>query len=292
MKLSILAVVLAVFVAGCSSEEEKIAPVVVGGKSTTEQRILVEMLAEQIEGAGLPVQRNFDMGSTSDLDSALRAGKIDVYVEYTATAIATIVRSPAAMAVLNQGPAVILDRVRAEYDPAGLVWEQPLGYDNPLALVVRGGTAALSITEAKQAFHTWRAAFPFEFQSRSDGWPLVRRVYGLEVGEIKTVPEADLYKVLNSHEADVVVGYPTDAALSRMGLRALNDDHHAFAPNRAVPVVRRASLQKYAGLESAINGMANLVTAETMRRANDMVENDHQALSEGVKYLVANASML
>ena len=119
------ALLLLVAVVGCGGGGDR---VVVGSKNFTEQRILGELLAQTIEAAGIPVQRKLDLGGTFVCDAALRAGQIDVYVEYTGTALTAVLKRPP-----DTDPARVLAAVREAYAADGLVWMEPLGFDNTFA---------------------------------------------------------------------------------------------------------------------------------------------------------------
>jgi glycine betaine/choline ABC-type transport system substrate-binding protein len=253
------------------------APVVVGGKNFTEQRILGELLAQTLERAGMRVERRLDLGGTLVCDTALRAGAIDVYVEYTGTALT---------AILHDGPegdaAAVRRRVAAAYEPAGLVWLPPLGFDNTFALVVRPDAGVRTISAAVATAPAWQAAFGYEFQSRPDGAPLLARVYGLRFAGVRTMDLGLLYQALAERQVDLVVGSATDAAIDRLGLVVLDDDRHAFPPYEAAPVVRRAALQEHAGLAPALDGIAGGLDVATMRRLNAAVDVEHRSPAEVV----------
>jgi osmoprotectant transport system substrate-binding protein len=271
MKLRSLVLVFAVLFAGCTESEPPV-PVVVGAKTSTEQRVLAEIIAQTIEGSGMPVERRLDMGGTAELDDALRTGKIDVYVEYTGIALISVLRSPGAAAAVTAGPEAVLTRVRAEYEPLGLIWTAPLGFDNPLALVVHATTAAVTISEAVAPAHNWRAAFTMDFQQGAYYYGALKRAYGLQFAEIRTIDAAAQYRPLIDHQVDAVIGTLTDAAITRLSLRALQDDKRAFAPCLAAPLARRAALQQHPGLEDALNSLADTLDVATMRKMNEAVE--------------------
>ena len=301
---------LALVLSGCSGGSDA---VVVGGKNFTEQRILGELLAQSIEAAGIEVNRKLDLGGTFVCDSALRAGQIDVYVEYTGTALGAILeaapeaaanapagsaasapQAPAASskqsgteASSTTSPAGVLARVRAAYAPAGLVWTAPLGFDNTFALVVRDEATARTISEAVAPARSWRAAFGYEFQQRADGYPALARVYGLAFADVRTMDLGLLYRALIDRQADVVIGSATDAAISRFSLRVLEDDRHAFPPYEAVPVVRRAALEKHPSLGPALEGLGGLLDITAMRRLNEAVDVDHRAPADVVRQFLA-----
>jgi osmoprotectant transport system substrate-binding protein len=267
-------------VAGCT---DRATTVVVGGKNFTEQRILGEIVAQAVERAGMKADRRLDLGGTFVCDSAIRAGEIDVYVEYTGTALGAVLKdtSPA------ESPAATLAKVRAAYEPAGLAWTAPLGFDNTFALVVRGDEAQRTLSEAVERAKTWRAAFGYEFQQRADGYPALKRVYGLAFADIRTMDLGLLYHALTERQADVVVGSATDAAISRFDLRVLEDDRHAFPPYEAVPVVRRDAMEKFPALAAALDKLGGTIDVATMRRMNEAVDVEHRSPADVAREFLA-----
>lgn len=270
-------ILLVVAATGCEKNHDT---VVVGGKNFTEQRILGELVAQKLELAGLRVERRLDLGGTFVCDAALRAGQIDVYVEYTGTALGAILKSPPAEAATAGD---VLATVRAAYELDGLTWTAPLGFDNTFALVVRGDAAPRTISEAVGPARSWQAAFGYEFQQREDGYPALQRVYGLEFAGVHTMDLGLLYQALEGGGADVVVGSATDAAISRFGLRVLEDDRHAFPPYEAVPVVRRDALARRPALATALEELGGTLDVAAMRRLNEAVDVEHRTPAEVVR---------
>jgi len=279
MKLRCLVLVTAILLAGCQPEKPPV-PVVVGAKSTTEQRVLGEILAQVIEDWGMVAERRFDLGGTADCDKALREGKIDVYVEYSGLALISIVRSPNAAAAFAAGPDIVMQKLKVTYEPAGLVWAAVLGFDNPYVLVVQGSAAATNISEAVPSAANWRAGFPIDFQQRTDFLPTLKKSYNLKFGEVRTIEADKAYQAIAEHQVDVIVGNANDAAIPRLSLRALEDDHQVLPIFQAAPVVRRLALQQHPDLEAALNSMGELLDAPTIRRMNAAVEIDKRPLAE------------
>ncbi|HEY2775248.1 MAG TPA: glycine betaine ABC transporter substrate-binding protein [Candidatus Binatia bacterium] len=274
-------VALAMF-AGCHKAD---APVVVGSKNFTEQRILGEIVAQRIEAAGMSVDRKLDLGGTFVCDSALRSGQIDVYVEYTGTALGAILKQAPAPGAAPLAPEDVLRRVRAAYSESDLVWTPVLGFDNSFALVVRSDAAPHTISEAAAAAKTWRAAFGYEFEQRTDGYPALTKSYGITFGEVHTMDLGLLYQALTGGQADVVVGSATDAAIRRFGLRVLDDDKHAFLPYDAGPVVRRAALDAHPTLEPVLESLGGHFDVELMRRLNEEVDGKGRSPADVVREL-------
>jgi osmoprotectant transport system substrate-binding protein len=271
----------AVLLAGCGGGDR----VVVGSKNFTEQRVLGELLAQTIEAAGMPVERRFDLGGTFVCDAALRGGQIDVYVEYTGTALSAVLKEPSLT-----DPVEVLARVRAAYAPAGLVWLTPLGFDNTFALVVRPDAGAKTISAAVGPARGWTAAFGYEFQQRPDGFPALERVYGLRFRDVRTMDLGLLYRALADRQVDLGVGSATDGLIDALGFVILADDRRAFPPYEAVPVVRQAALDRFPGLRGALDRLGGTISAATMRKLNQAVDGEHLAPAEVVRQFLANAA--
>jgi osmoprotectant transport system substrate-binding protein len=266
MKAGLLAA-LAIVAAACGRD----ARVVVGSKNFTEQRVLGELIAQTVEAAGMPVRRRFDLGGTFVCDAALRQGGLDVYVEYTGTALTAVLKEPA-----DGDPKRVFDRVAAAYRTADLEWLPPLGFDNTFAMVVRADTPAKSLSEATGPARQWKAGFGYEFQTRPDGYPALQRVYELAFADIRTMDLGLLYRALGDRQIDVAAGSVTDGLIDVMGFRVLNDDRHAFPPYEAAPVVRADSLARHAGLREALTALGGTITAAEMRRMNAAVDGEHR----------------
>jgi glycine betaine/choline ABC-type transport system substrate-binding protein len=274
-----------VLAAACGSREDV---VVVGAKNFTEQRILGELVAQTVEAAGLRAERRLDLGGTFVCDAALRAGQIDVYVEYTGTALTAILKEAP-----RRDPADVLARVRAAYEPAGLVWTAPLGFDNTFALVMRGDEAARAgvrtISDLARRDASWRAAFGYEFKERADGYPGLARTYGLGFTEIRTMDLGLLYRALADGQVDVVAGNATDGVIEHLRLTILADDRGYFPPYEAAPVVRRATLARYPALAAALDRLGGTIPAATMRRLNYAVDGEHRDPASVVRELAGAA---
>jgi len=248
--------------------------VVVGPKNFSEQVLLGEIVAQSIEHrARVPVDRRFGLGGTFVCDHALRAGEIDVYVEYTGTAFTAILkRSPIS------DRARVLAEVRNAYAESGIDWTTPLGFENAFALVVRGEDAErLGVrTISDLAAHPeWRAAFGYEFMERTDGFVGLARTYGLRFEQPpRTLDLGLLYRALVDRQADVAAGNSTDGLIASLGLRVLKDDRGYFPPYDAVPVARRSVLDRHPEVRAALESLGGRISAEEMRRLNYRVDGD------------------
>jgi glycine betaine/choline ABC-type transport system substrate-binding protein len=236
--------------------------------------LLGEIVAQSIERrARVPVERRLGLGGTFVCDHALRAGEIDVYVEYTGTAFTAILkRSPIS------DRARVLAEVRNAYAEPGIDWTTPLGFENAFALVVRAEDAErLGVhTISDLAAHPeWRAAFGYEFMERADGFAGLARTYGLRFEQPpRTLDLGLLYRALVDHQADVAAGNSTDGLIASLRLRVLTDDRGYFPPYDAVPLARRSVLDRHPAVRAALESLGGRISAEEMRRLNYRVDGD------------------
>jgi osmoprotectant transport system substrate-binding protein len=264
--------------AGCGSRDA----IVVGSKNFTEQMILGELLAEMLESLGAPVTRRLGLGGTFVCDTAIRAGQIDVYVEYTGTALTAIMKQPAI-----RDPTDALNHVRASYEKLGLVWTSPLGFDNSFALVIRGEDARKlnirTISDAVPFAAEWRAGFGYEFRQRQDGYAGLHRTYGLLFKYVRLMDLGLLYPALNEGQVDLVAGNATDAQIGHFGMVILEDDKDYFPPYEAVPVARKEALERDPRLQQMIDKLAGKIDAATMQKLNFHVDGEHRNYIEVVR---------
>ncbi len=252
--------------------------IVVGSKFFTEQVVLAELLAQHIEArTGIPVERKTNLGGTMLVQKAMLAGELDLYVEYTGTALT---------AVLNQTPQgdskSVYGRVKKEYaERFGLEVTEPLGFENTFAMVIRGEDAKnfnlQKLSDITALAPKWRAGVGYEFLERPDGFNGLCERYDLKFGEKPRVMDLGLiYRALLDHQVDVVAGNSTDGLISALGLAALEDDRHYFPPYDAVPVVRKATLERFPALRGALAELAGKVSAADIRQMNYAVDGLHR----------------
>ena len=276
MRRAWLIAVVAAFVAcsfsSCSPDRHD--DIVVGSKNFSEQALLGEILAQHIEArTHKPVTRRFYLAGTYICQQALLAGRIDMYVEYTGTALTAVLRDP-----LQSNSSAVFARVQSEYKKRFDLDVLPsLGFNNTFAIVVRGEDARRlnlkTISDAAPHAHDWRAGFGFEFMERPDGYPGLSRVYGLTFAEPPRILDLGLlYRALLEKQVDIVAGNSTDGLIDALHLVALTDDRHYFPPYDAVPVVRRDTLSAFPQLRPALTDLANKISAEDMRHLNAEVD--------------------
>jgi osmoprotectant transport system permease protein len=256
------------------SADERIA---VGSKNFTEQVILGELMAQAIERyAGLPVDRRLNLGGTFICDRALQAGDIDLYVEYSGTALTAVFKRP-----VQRDPAAVREEVRVRYADTGRTMLSPLGFNNTFAILVRGADArARALTSLSQlAAHApqWRAGFGYEFLEREDGYRGLASTYGLKFSSAPRVMDLTLiYRALAAGEVDVIAGDATAGLIDALGLAVLDDDRQYFPPYEAVPIVHAPTLLRYPQIASALTRLSGRITSTQMRRMNYAVDGERQ----------------
>jgi glycine betaine/choline ABC-type transport system substrate-binding protein len=255
---------------------------VIGSKNFTEQVILGEILAQEVERkTSLKVDRRLNLGGTLICHEAIVAGQLDMYVEYTGTALTAILKEPA-----NNDPAIVYQKVRDAYrDRFHVEWTEPLGFNNTFVMVIRGSDAARlhlkTISDATPHFAEWTAGFGYEFMERQDGFPGLIRTYHLPKSQQPKVMDLGLiYRALSSGQVDVVAGNSTDGLIDSLKLFALEDDKHYFPPYDAVPLVRQETLQKHPDLRHVLAGLGGKISEEDMRHLNFQVDGEHRDVKE------------
>jgi osmoprotectant transport system permease protein len=265
----LVGIIVAYFIAGKGA-----GAIAVGSKDFTEQVILGEILAQAIEGkTTLQVVRRFDLGGNL-AHEALAAGEIDVYVEYTGTALLAILKNPPVT-----DPQEVLRRVKAEYARRfKLEWTEPLGFNNTFAILVRADDARQlnlkRITDAARVSAQWRAGFGQDFMSRADGYPGFAQTYGFHFQEIREMDLSLTYRALAEKQVDLIAGNSTDGLISRYGLAQLEDDRHYFPPYDGVPVVRQDTLEKHPELRQVLQKLGGILTVDEMRKLNYAVDGE------------------
>jgi osmoprotectant transport system permease protein len=283
---AVLALGAAVLVGLCLPRRAAARPVVVGSKNFTEQVLLGEILAQTLESRGFAVDRRLNLGGTALCHEAVRSGRLDVYVEYTGTALVDVLKRP-----VESDPAAVLRAVRSGYSALGLAVGEPLGFNNTFALAVRKDTAArlglARISDLRPHAASIRVGLFGEFLERRDGMPGLVEAYGLRFGPAPREMDLGLlYPALAQGSVDVVVGSATDGLIAAMGLVVLEDDRRYFPPYDAVPVMNAGSLRRHPGLESAVASLAGRIDEAAMRRMNYAVDGEHRAPAQVARELL------
>jgi osmoprotectant transport system substrate-binding protein len=266
---------LILFLGGCARSPDRI---VIGSKNFTEQIVLGELLAQHLEArTRLRVDRRFSLGGTYICQDAIRSGEIDLYVEYTGTALTAILKEQP-----SADPAEVYRRVKAGYEKRfGLEVEEPLGFNNSFAMVIRGEDARRlklkTISDIVPYAPKWQAAFGYEFMERPDGYKGLAETYHLRFGKEPRIMELGLlYRALLEKQANIVAGSATDGAIAANDFVVLADDKHYFPPYDAVPIVREETLRRHPELRAVLEELGGRISEDEMRRMNYAVDGEHR----------------
>ncbi len=256
-------------------------PIRVGGKNFTEQEILAELVSQLIERTtDLPVERRLGLGGTDICHAALIGDQIDLYVEYTGTGLLNVLGHD----VIANPSAAYLTVASAYRDEFDLVWLPPIGFNNTYAIAVRRADAEAhgweTVSDLAEDAHGLRAGFTSEFMERPDGYPGLKKAYGMEKGFGSTI-DLDpglMYQAVADAEhqgqaqVDVICAFATDGRIAEYGLKVLEDDRRFFPPYDAAPVVRADVLDAHPEVREALTLLAGTISDDEMRRMNHAVD--------------------
>ncbi len=263
--------------------------IVIGAKDFTEQVILGEMLAQEIEAeGGGPVERRFWLAGSYLCQQALVSGRIDGYAEYTGTALTAILKQPLPPPGQRDAESVHATVQRLYRERYRIAVGPSMGFQDTFAMVVRGDDARRlglkTISDVARVAPGWRLGVGYEFAERPDGLPGLEGAYGLHfAGSPRTMELGLLYRSLQAHQVDIVAGNSTDGAIQALGFVALGDDRRYFPPYEAVPLVREDALARWPAIGKAVARLAGKVSEDEMRAMNLAVDGAHQDPADVVR---------
>lgn len=267
--------------------------VTIGSKNFTEQLILGQMLALLLEDkTDLQVARKLNLAGTSVCHEALRQGSIDLYVEYTGTALTSILGQDA-----PPDPAVAWETAKREYAAQfGLEWMPRLGFANTYALAARASEADANgwtkISDLQKDAGSIEAGFTPEFLERDDGYPGLVKRYGLKFGKAVDMDPGLMYDAVKGGEVDVVSAFSTDGRIAAYDLRLLQDDRRFFPPYDAAVVVRGAFLAEHPEAREVIASLSGRLDEATMQHLNLAVDRDKRAPIDVAREFLAEEGLI
>jgi osmoprotectant transport system permease protein len=247
---------------GCSASH-KPAPVVVGSKKFTESVILAEMAARLAHEAGV-VSRRDDLGGTPALWLALTQGDIDAYPEYTGT----ITRQ-----ILKSDPPDLTVALAAH----GVKMSKSLGFRNNYALGMRKDVAAarkIRTISDLRGHPDLRLGFIHEFLDRPDGWPGLKRDYGLPQTNVQGMNHTLAYRALVEKAIDLMELYTTDGEIAQYDLLVLEDDRHFFPAYEAVWLYRSDLEVRQPDVVQQLRRLEGRINESDMQRMNSRVQEE------------------
>ena len=250
----------------------------VGSKNFSESVLLGEILTQHLRRRSIDVEHKSSLGGTFVCHQAMLANDLDVYVEYTGTALVAVLK--------ETPPSNEADAVRARVEQAyrekfEIVWLPSLGFDDSFAILVRKSDAdSLGLAKISDlASHTkLRTGFGYEFVQRTDGWKAFAETYALHFDDAPTTMDLGLtYKALADGKVDVIAGNATSGLIDKLGLVQLVDDKKFFPPYEAAPLVRKKVADEKKNVVDALTLLGGKITTAEMRAMNARIDAEGQA---------------
>ena len=275
LKLRTLCLALIAALIACTASVALAASdtVIVATEDYTEEYIFGYIFKDLIEEyTDYKVDLKEGLGGTAICFNALKAGEIDVYLEYTGTAYGAILALPNDDSV--DMFSVVKQRLSDEYQLKSL---DIIGFNNTYCLAMKRDKAekygVSAISDLIGLEDKLRFAPSFEFVEREDGMKKLQSDYeGLEFSEVVPLEGTLKYISAESDEIDIVLAFSTDGMLQKYDMVILEDDRHSMFPYEAFPLVRQDSLERFPGLEEALNKLANAISDQDMSYMNYLVD--------------------
>lgn len=258
----------------CFSGLARAQDISIGSKIHPESRLIGEIIAQTIEqNSDLKVTRRFGLGGTLICFEALRTGEIDIYVEYTGTVLAAILKE----SYEGQSATEIYDYIAAEIEKKyNLVAGPSMGFSNSYVLITNSEMGLKKISDLQDRTDL-KYGFSNEFVKREDGFLGLNKFYDLRLPTTRGIEHGLAYKALTSEQIDVTDAYSTDGRLKEYDFQLLEDDKHFFPDYSAFPLVQKSSIEKYPEVMTALNQLGNLLTEEKMQELNHRYEIDKES---------------
>jgi osmoprotectant transport system substrate-binding protein len=256
--------------------------IVIGSKNFTESLMLGELLAQQIEAhTRARVERRFYLAGTYICQQALLAGRIDIYPEYTGTALTAILKQK-----VGSDRTEVYQRVKNEYEGRfGLTLGLPFGFNDTFAMEIRGADARRlnlkTLSQAAAFAPQWRAGFGYEFMERPDGFAGLAAAYSLRFAAPPRIMDLGLLATaLKDHQIDIAAGNATDGLIPALDLFVLDDDRHYFPPYEAVAVIRQQTIREHPEVTEAISELSGTISDQEMQQLNYALDGQHRDVKE------------
>jgi len=259
--------------------------IVVGSKNFTESFILGELIAQQLEQhTNFKVERRFYLAGTYICQQAILSGRIDIYPEYTGTALTAVLKQRA-----NGDRKAVFQSVKSNYESRfGLTLGSPFGFNDTFAMEIRGEDARRlhlqTLSQAAAYTPHWRAGFGYEFMERPDGYPGLVQTYGLRFAEQPRIMDLGLLaRALKERQIDFAGGNATDGLIPAFDLFVLADDRQYFPPYEAVPIIREELLRQHPEISQILGALGNTISDSEMQQMNYAVDGQHRDTQEVVR---------
>ncbi|WP_053219545.1 ABC transporter permease/substrate-binding protein [Virgibacillus senegalensis] len=273
-------IIVGPLLAGKMTQEQ--TDLIIGGKLNAEPSILINMYKILIEEeTDLNVKLEEGLGKTSFVFSALQEGSIDIYPEFTGTAIVTHLEE---QAVSNDAREVYEQAKKGMQDTYDMAFLEPMAYNNTYTIATTREFAEENgletISDLNSIDDDITAGFTLEFNDREDGYQGIKELYGIEFGDVRTMEPGIRQEAIDSGQVDLIDAYSTDSYMVELNLTSLKDDKQLFPPYQGAPLMRRETLDRYPELENILNQLGGKITDEQMREMNYQVDYEDKSYEE------------
>ncbi len=265
LRVFLLIFMLAAFASAAGSSRSEVN---VGSKKFTESVILGEIVADLAKDAGAMVVHRRELGGTRLLWDALLRGEIDIYPEYTGTISGEILSGEG---ISDQS------ELRTALGRHGVLMTGSLGFNNTYAIGMKKEKCRkLSIDSISdlRRYPDLKFGFSNEFMDRADGWPGLRKRYGLPQKKVFGMDHDLAYRGLESGSIAATDLYTTDAEIRYYGICVLGDDLHYFPVYDAVLLYRADLVGRAPQVAAALHRLEGKIPESEMTGMNALVKLD------------------
>jgi osmoprotectant transport system substrate-binding protein len=278
------------------AQEKKL---VIGAKNFTEQRVLGEIMIQLLNSRGFKCEDKTGLGGTLVARKALENSQIDMYMEYTGTALVTMLKEEK----IITDPVECYNFVKkADLERNGLVWLPYMPFNNTYCLMMRKDDAAKKNIKTLSELSAYVRANPQavrfgtneEFYARPDGYKPLQEKYDFKFPADKIIKMTPglLYKALKDGEVEVAMGFATDGRIKGFDLVVLQDDKNYFPVYNPAPVVKKEIAAKYPELEKIFRELAAKLDTQTMTDLNYAVDGEHRSVGDVSKEFLQKAGLV
>ncbi len=272
------------------------AAVRVASKPDTEGSLLGNMIIAMLNANGIGTVNQLGLGGTKIIRSAILAGEIDMYPEYTGNgAFFFHIDSDPVWKNAKQG----YEKVKA-LDAAQnhIVWLQPAPADNTWAIAVRKEVAEQNHLKTLDDFAGWvngggkaKIAASAEFVESPAALPAFEKAYGfkLKAEQILTLAGGNTAATIRAAAegtsgVNTAMAYGTDGALATLGMVVLQDTKGVQMVYSPTPVIREAVLKANPGIAALLAPVFASLDGPTLRGLNAAIAvngEDAKKVAEG-----------
>lgn len=277
------------FLTGCKNKNL----ITIGHKDYTEARVLGQLFAVMIEENTEYDTEVKELGGSSLVWEALKSNKIDLYPEYTGTTYSTIYSQNG-----ESDPEIVYNYVKEQCrKDFGIIWGEPLGYNNTYALAVTSDVASQNgletVSDLMEVADSLKIAAEAEFLEREDGLPGLKKVYkGLHFAEEIQMNVGLRYQALNEGQAEVTDAYSTDGKLLQYGFKVLEDDKGFFPPYYVAPIFNGDFYESHKDIYDVLNQLKNQVSEDEIMQMNYKVGTEGKDAEEVVRTFLTEKNLI